>query len=457
MENIVLKNLLKIEEQTSIYDEKIWGLPLWSFIKRKYRNRYIWLNDNIPPMSNHPSFNLWSLLHSFIVSFWQVLSLFIHPKKITNLFLGFQRMEKVDGTYIDKLVDPIIISTDAKDDYVYLERGRSGVHYSPRYIDNIIWTEFIDNFCFIIACFLFPFFYLFNFKTYGKLINNIKQLLPISLKEQVQICYTTTAFLLKTLFLCLIIKKLGVKRIFAPIAVIHYPYIAACKLAKIPCYEIQHGITVGQTSTYFGEYRPECYPDYFLAFGHSSVQERLFGVPLEKMINIGCAFKSFLKGRDVVMLKNTYLLLSEPEISEKMVNTIIELAELYPKCTFHLRLHPQEKLNQYLRDLLDKLPNTKLIETVENSTIACMAYEGVIAENTTVLYEAVSVGVKAARLQYNGFHTIHFENEPRDLFFYMKKSEDFSTFVNNFNASEFNKELFYSTFDSKAFNLLLMK
>ena len=86
-----------------------------------------------------------------------------------------------------------------------------------------------------------------------------------------------------------------------------------------------------------------------------------------------------------------------------------------------------------------------------------MAYEGVIAENTTVLYEAVSVGVKAARLQYNGFHTIHFENEPQGMFFYMKKTEDFGTFANEFSTSKINMSFFYSEFDIDVFNKILMK
>lgn len=140
---------------------------------------------------------------------------------------------------------------------------------------------------------IIPIFVLFNWKTYGNLIDKINYLFPISLKERFYIYYITTRFLLKALFLCLVLKRLGVKRLFIPAAVIHYQYIAACKLLKIPCYEIQHGITAGQTYTYSGEYVPEAYPDYFLTFGKSSLKDSLFGLPLGRMINIGCAFKSF--------------------------------------------------------------------------------------------------------------------------------------------------------------------
>ena len=457
MKYSVLNKLFEKEKKVRIYDEKIWGIPLWSCIKRKYRNKYMFIHAKVPPMSNQSKFNLCSLLKSFVISFCHVLKLFICSEKKSNLFLGFMRMEQVDGLFMDKFIDPIILSSAIKKDYVYFERGRSGIHYSPRFIDNIVWVEFIDIFCSFMACCLFPFFVMFNLKTYNSLIEKTNYLVPISFKDRFYIYYKTTNCLLKACFLCLIIKKLGIKRLFAPVAVIHYSYIAACKLLKIPCYEIQHGITVGQTSTYSGEYIPEGYPDYFLTFGENSLKDNLFGLPLEKMINIGCAFNSFLKERKMTVLKNTYLLLSEPEISQKIVDTIMELAKVYPKYIFHLRLHPLEKLTQFQKETLGRFSNIVLVDNIINSTIASMAYEGVIAENTTVLYEAVSVGVKAARLQYNGFHTIHFEDEPQDMFFYMKKVEDFNTFVNDFSTCKISVNFIYSAFDIETFNMLLIK
>lgn len=457
MVDTVLNELLEKEKELRIYDERIWGIPLWGCVRRKYRAKYMLVHAKIPPMSNHANFNLWILTKSFFISFWHILKLLIFSQKKANLFLGFMRLERVDGLYMDKFIDPIIMLSAVKKDCVYFERGRSGVHRSPRAIDNIVWTEFIDNLSSFIALFLFPFFVIFKWHAYHGLVVKIENLISISLKDWFYICYRTTVLLLRTLFICLIIKRLGIKRVFAPVAVLHYSYVAACRLLNIPCYEIQHGITVGQTTTYSGEYIPEAYPDYFLVFGKSSLKDRLFGLPIENMINIGCAFKSLLKGRNVVKLKDTYLLLSEPEITQKMVYTLSELAELYPKYNFHLRLHPLERLNQYQHERLSGCSNVTIVDNVENSTIACMAYAGVIAENTTVLYEAVSVGIKAARLQYNGFHTIHFEDEPQGMFFYMKKAEDFSGFVNDFNVAAVDAELFYSTFDVETFNEIIVK
>lgn len=455
MNDSILDNLLTKEKETNIYKERICNFPLWAYVRREYRNKYIFSNGGDSPLSNFSQFRLIPLLNSFIKSLFHITTLFIHSKKVSNLFLGFMRLEQIDGVYVDKFVDPIIRISTIKDDYIYMERGRSGVHCSPRFVNNIIWTEAIDFICIVCAYILFPIFYIFNYKKYNRFYHSLNQIFPITLKDKIKIANKTTNGLIKIFVLYLLFRKLGVKRVYLPVAVLHYPYIGACKKLKIPCYEIQHGITVGRTSTYSGEYVPEAYPDYFLVFGCCFMKDFLFGIPIDKMMNIGCAFKELIRQRSAIPLKNTYLILSDPEVTQKIVNTTVELAQMYPEYTFHLRLHPLERLNQSQIKVLSVFPNVKCVETINNSTITCMSYEGVIAENTSVLYEAVSVGVKAARLQYNGLHTIHFLDEPANIFFYMKKPEDLKTFIDNFKLGDVNKELYYSSFNHHLFNQIL--
>ena len=64
MDNI-LNELFEKEKTLSIYNERIWGIPLWSCIKRKYRSKYLFIHAKVPPMSNHPKFYLWPLVRSF--------------------------------------------------------------------------------------------------------------------------------------------------------------------------------------------------------------------------------------------------------------------------------------------------------------------------------------------------------------------------------------------------------
>lgn len=77
MSKLTLKELLDKEKNLRIYDERIWGIPLWGCVKRKYRNKYMFVHAEIPPMSNHPKFNVWVLMRSFVLSFWHILKLFV--------------------------------------------------------------------------------------------------------------------------------------------------------------------------------------------------------------------------------------------------------------------------------------------------------------------------------------------------------------------------------------------
>ena len=45
---------------------------------------------------------------------------------------------------------------------------------------------------------------------------------------------------------------------------------------------------------YSGYYNPDIDPDYFLTFG-DACHKNVFGIPENKIINIGWAFKSYLK------------------------------------------------------------------------------------------------------------------------------------------------------------------
>ena len=119
MDNSILNELFEKEKTIRIYDERIWGIPLWSCIKRKYRSKYLFIHAKIPPMSNHSKLNLWPLMKSFIISFWHILKLFICCEKKPNLFLGFMRLEQMNGLCMDKFIEPIILLSSLMDKYVY--------------------------------------------------------------------------------------------------------------------------------------------------------------------------------------------------------------------------------------------------------------------------------------------------------------------------------------------------
>lgn len=101
---------------------------------------------------------------------------------------------------------------------------------------------------------------------------------------------------------------------------------------NLPVYEFQHGITNGETCLYSGYYNPDIDPDYFLTFG-DACHKNVFGIPENKIINIGWAFKSYLKQQhlNTEFFPDTFLVISEPEISQKVIDIVIYFANHFPE------------------------------------------------------------------------------------------------------------------------------
>lgn len=452
-----VKNILKIEEQLDIYNETILGYTIWPYIRKEYREKYIQVKTSLPPLSNHAHFNAFLILKSTLYSLFHIIKAIV-VKRVDNLFVGFPRLEMINNKYMDKFIDPLIFSSNIGDNFIYIERGRSGRHAFPRYLEkNVIWSEFIDNLSIISAYILFPCIGILYRNTFSTLINKVNKFYITSYKENVNIILSIIQGLVKTYLIKKLLQIFSIKRCFITAAPNFYPYIASCKSINVPIYEIQHGITVSETATYSQyRYHFNSSPDFFLTFGEVFMKNMLFGIPLGKMINIGCAFKSHIQSYTCDKIDNTFLILSEPQVSDKIIDASIILADLFPMFFFNLRLHPLEKLNICQLDKISQKPNLKLVDSLQNSMITCMMYQGVLGENTTVLYEAVSVGVKAARIYFNGLHPNSLKDEPEGLFFNIYTPNDFINFVNFKLPNNESGELFYSRFNKHLFNSILL-
>ena len=153
---------------------------------------------------------------------------------------------------------------------------------------------------------------------------------------------------------------------------------------------MQHGITFGETVLYSGVYNQNVDPDYFLGFGKISVNE-CFAMPLNRIVNIGFAYKKFIqeriKSNYIKIPENIVLFISEPQISQLAIKTLLLLSEKYPDIYFHIRCHPQEKISD--ADI-QKISDTK-IDVVDNtleSFLAISRYKYVIGENSSSIFEA---------------------------------------------------------------------
>ena len=118
-----------------------------------------------------------------------------------------------------------------------------------------------------------------------------------------------------------------------------YSQMVACKELGIPVFEFQHGITVSETVLYSGSVDEMFVPDYFLAFGKMWVGSQ-FGIDCKRIKVIGWAYRDYLrKTLSVIPKKYMHILFaSEPEISDKIIAAVSELAKAFPDYFFDIRL-----------------------------------------------------------------------------------------------------------------------
>lgn len=451
----VIKRVCELEESNDIYTENISGIPIWLCVYRKYRDRYIDMESGVPPMSNHGKLNLLRCVKTTFKSAYQFFSLILRKKETDNVIYGFPRLESIEGIYVDKFCDELIRQTQLADSYLYFERSRSFNHLHPRGINNIVWTEFIDNLCIILGYVGIPITYLSNKSIFESLFKKVTNLVPLTLGDKKFIVRKVGSDLIKYHLTSNLFRRLKVKRIFAPV-LRNFPYlVAAAKELNIPCFEIQHGITEGPTPLYSGTYLHEFSPTAFLAFGNTSMIP-VFNVPMEKMVNIGFAYKQYLYKRSPKeILKNHYLFVSDPEITQYIIDVVCEIKKDNPECEFTIRFHPLEKPSDsqiaYLKENGVSIDDGK-----ENSTLAIMKYEGILGEKSTVLYEALNFGKKVAKISYNKLNVnMDVSEETKKGFCVLSGIEEFKLFKKADLRRPVGME-FYSDFKKDAFAKILL-
>ena len=242
-----------------------------------------------------------------------------------------------------------------------------------------------------------------------------------------------------------------VKNVFGVSRILFKPVSFAAKKNNIKVYEFQHGITQTTTELYGGNYLPAIDPDYFLLFGDACPHD-VFGIPTNKVINIGWAFKIYLgETTNKSYLMNSCLVISEPTITDKIIEATIELSKKYPAFEFHIRRHPQEAFSEEQIALINQYEKIKDVTNEINSFIVLLDYNFVIGENSTVLYEALSLGKKVARINFCGLNPVSRSEE--DSFYYLDTVDDYKNYIEG--ERKIKSCAIYSDFKTNIFNSLI--
>jgi hypothetical protein len=442
--------LVERENKNGLDDIRITGVPVWNILKYDIRRRYFLekgICDSV--QSAKGKVVLKESLRGMWMSFVRLHKLLFFPTKFDNLIMGFSRLDNIDGEYLDRFVDPVVEITDLKDNYICFEYGRVGIHQQPRKnIEHTYYTDYIYLLSFLCGYVCALPFLICN----RSQIDNFNKLIFHALDLKVGKSYLArkiVEFKCNAFIFSLIISRIQAKRVFGVSRILFRHTAFAAKRKGLPVYEFQHGITLGAVELYSGNYIPEIDPDYFLLFGESCPRN-VFGIPENNTINIGWAFKQYLENKSCDDYQhNCCLIISEPQISNQIIDTVLLLAKNYPQMQFHIRRHPQEIFTDEQKKRFANVDNIKDTTNKKNSVLVAMSYDYIIGENSTVLFEGLSLNKKVARLNICGLHPS--KREENDAFYYIDDVDDFEKYIKgpvklleNQAYSEFNVELFNS-------------
>ena len=459
----ILKSECELEINAGLYDCKINNITIFNYLKRFYRRSK--LNQLLNPNSDYGKLTKLSFWEHFKMlfcynknerkSFRQLIGLFFSKKKYDNFIFSFVRKDLVNGVFMDKFTDPLIDNSNIKQSYIIFERNFQGIHHTPRYhSESIIYDDILWKIAKIRAYFFALFFRIKHKKELKKINEKLDQYYPEIYHTKVFTSYFIHFNYLLTIFYKKIFKKLSVKRLIAPSRADFLQLIPAAKLNDIEVIELQHGITYGESMTYSG-FRDFLFtPDRFLSFGKLT-PSNVYGIGEDKIQEIGWAFAKFLKTlTPKEPSTNDVLVISSPTITSSIIKTISQLANDNPQVYFHLRPHPSERLSQEQELIIKNSPNILLNDNKQNFLVTLMSFQHVIGENSTALYEALSLGKKVGVLHMNGLVPRYLQEEDKRYFWEIHNDSTFKLFLSEHKDSKPSLSI-YSKFDEGIVNNII--
>ena len=427
---ILLKDFIKKEELSGCYKCKVGGDYVYNIIRSSVRRVYLDINGQtvmqyVTPLQKKEA------IFSFIISFWQLLKLELKHKHVEYLIFPFHRTEKVGSVYVDKFTDPVIEFSQIKENCLIFERSQGGRHRTPRiHKKMLVYTDFFDVLARLYAVIFYAFYSKKHQSELDILWKSLNQLLPYS--EKYQKLFVRKILEFKVLSFCYrhIFQRLSPRWVMVAPRIAFFPQLCEAKKMRLKTIEFQHGITYGETSTYSGRREFLFTPDYFFSFG-KMVPNNVYGIDENRIVNIGWAFPLLVKELNVlpVLSDKDILVISDPEITDSIIDIITKLAEKNPSYKFHIRPHPMERLGRRHLEQISSFSNIVIQDNKINSNVILDSCSHIIGENSTVLYEALSMGKKVGKLCYPVFHPVYLKQEDKEAVWEIASQQDFEKFV----------------------------
>lgn len=448
LEELLIK-ILSLEKENKLYDIKLGEFSLYRIFRFKLRNEYIKSVDStFTKDSRSDSRKFYVIILNILYSFIDIIKLFISRNKVDNVFFPHFRLYNVQGKLFEKFTDPFIDKSNVESSSIIFQQSYRLNYRKNRIHKSILFQfEFVYVFSIFLSILFFPYFYL----KYYPLINNISKIIfvtfSISCNKKTMI-FKLGKFKIISFFLRLIFKRLHVRRVFIVDRECFFPQIYAAHCLGIPVFEFQHGVTLGPTVLYYGDYDRFSDPDYFLTFGKIWTHSSYFSLPETRILDIGFPFREYLSNYTIEKRKNSVLVISSPKYTSEIVAFILNLSILYRNINFYFRCHPQEQLSESDFLKISTRNNILISDKSVDSNIELQSYDYVMGVESTVLFEAASFG------KFVGF-LASISTSNRELYYSFFSVKDSDSFAEFYNSCQSFKNDFFSDFNFKVLDKIL--
>lgn len=437
------EDYLLLEQQVNdIGKPTIYGVPLWKLVRTQFR----WKYRDTRPFTVNPNIQFWEIVRNFLVSLIGITKLLICRKKYDNVFFPHPRLFFVNGKYMERFSDSLIESAGIQNSSIIFERHQNGIHKRPRFHSNIVvYLDLIDILTMIFSPLVKKRIIKKHkdsvFELYRKLDDafHLNDTSYIDLFNSIVTQFVISKWLIKP-----VLSSVSPKRVFfAPRGTYNYA-ISLCKEKRITTIEMEHGIVLDKSDLYTGEYDIRIDPDYFLVFGADNIGNQ-YGIPLNRVVNVGFPFKDYIQNVNHITFEdNVSIVISEPEITDKIIAVLIDIVKLYPQYVFHIRCHPQERLSKEQLDRIKEYDTIIVVDNTIESFSAINHYKTVIGEISSVLFEAMSLHKKVGRLNFGGL--VSRETEQLHGGIIINSPQEFDLFMKSLYSDESDSKDLYSDF-----------